>query len=185
MDEHRHQDVKSIAELKSTFAKLVREIAEMKDDLDSASRLEKALAALERRPVAASPPPPRRAAAKDETLKTSVADPKIQTATGGLVELSQQDFQKLLTEGDTWVVMFYAPWCGHCTAAKPEFQQAALQAPVHFAQIDADKYGDIALSESIPGFPTIRVYSKGKQVGSFDGQRTAVALLEFAKSYAS
>lgn len=146
VEEHRQQDVKTVGELKSTFGKLVREITELKGDLDSASRLEKAFAAMEGRPVAPPPPPPpaqRETKAKEGRKEQSPGDPKIQEATGGLVELSEKDFQKLLDEGDTWVVMFYAPWCGHCTAAKPEFQQAALQAPVHFAQIDADKYAGL------------------------------------------
>ena len=58
--------------------------------------------------------------------------------TGGLVELrGADDFERLLREGDAWVVMFHAPWCATCAEALPEFQQAALQAPVHFARCAA------------------------------------------------
>ena len=56
-------------------------------------------------------------------------------ATGGLVELrGPEDFSRMLGEGDAWVVMFHAPWCVACAEALAEFQQAALQAPVHFAR---------------------------------------------------
>ncbi|KAJ1495178.1 thioredoxin-like protein [Baffinella frigidus] len=84
-------------------------------------------------------------------------------------------------EGDTWVVFFYAPWCGHCTAAAPSFQQAALQAPVHFARLDAAAYSDVAQAEGVTGYPTIRLYDKGEVVANFGGERTVVDFLDFAR----
>lgn len=89
--------------------------------------------------------------------ETEVAgDSSRQAATGGIVEFRDGDFDKMLTEADKWVVMFYAPWCAHCKSAEPDFQQAGLQAPVHFARLDAVKFSEVAEREQVTGFPTFK-----------------------------
>ena len=107
-----------------------------------------------------------------------------------------------LQEGGTWVVMFYAPWCGHCMESKPAFEQAALEyaqaaaladyhraqqgmAPggfqeVQFAMLDGDHYSNIIKHEGIRGFPTTRLYSGGRMVRDYKGDRSVEDFLSFA-----
>merc|ERR1712216_324971 len=33
------------------------------------------------------------------------------------LDLTDADFEVSIANGKTWVVMFYAPWCGHCKSA--------------------------------------------------------------------
>ena len=42
-----------------------------------------------------------------------------------VVELGDADFDSKLADMDTALVMFYAPWCGHCKRLKPEFEKSA------------------------------------------------------------
>ena len=37
------------------------------------------------------------------------------------------DFEKAVKRKKHSLIMFYAPWCGHCKKAKPEFTGAAEQ----------------------------------------------------------
>lgn len=75
-------------------------------------------------------------------------------------------------------VMFYAPWCGHCKRSKPEFEKLIeeYKGNVKIMMIDCtdDANKQLAESQNIKGFPTIRYYKNGLN-GSYDeyeGERT-------------
>ena len=67
------------------------------------------------------------------TLAFAVAD--------DVVELGDSDFDSKLADMDTALVMFYAPWCGHCKRLKPEFEKSAgdllrNDPPVHLVKVN-------------------------------------------------
>lgn len=88
---------------------------------------------------------------------------------------------------------FYAPWCGHCQALKPAWEQAAkaLKGIVNVAAVDCDEHKSVAGEHSIRGFPTIKFFyvSDGKIKSSdYSGGRSAKEIVAFAmdkaKAYA-
>jgi len=101
--------------------------------------------------------------------------------------LDEASFKKQIIEGEqAALVMFFAPWCGHCKAAAPEFKKAALRlrgGGVRVIAIDGDQCPNVVRSLGIKGFPTIQYISRGKSV-DYTGPRSAIAMGQFAQTRA-
>lgn len=83
-------------------------------------------------------------------------------------------------------VKFYAPWCGHCKALAPVYEELAQayadDKDVIIAEMDAtaNEVADI----NIRGFPTLKFFKaggNGKNVVDYEGDRTLEALKEFVE----
>jgi len=80
---------------------------------------------------------------------------------------------------DATVLIFYAPWCGHCKSSKAEFEKAVEQSQGKVMMIDAtkDENKPLVTKMNIKGFPTI-LHTNGTK---YTGSRTADDIVEFAK----
>ena len=80
------------------------------------------------------------------------------------------------------MVMFYAPWCGHCKSLKPKFDQAARNNSndmVRLAKIDCTVHQTACGEYGIQGYPTLKVFSPGGKVEDYTGAREASAIMSF------
>jgi protein disulfide-isomerase A6 len=103
-----------------------------------------------------------------------------------VVTLTDDNFDELvLNSGDVWLVEFYAPWCGHCKALAPEWEQAAsdLKGSVKLGALDATAHERKAGEYGIRGFPTIKVFgpsaSSASDAEDYQGARTASAITAY------
>lgn len=57
-----------------------------------------------------------------------------------MVVLTDSNFDKLvINSGESWIVEFYAPWCGHCKNLEPEWNKlpSLLKGDVKVGKVDA------------------------------------------------
>jgi len=88
----------------------------------------------------------------------------------------------------TVFVEYYAPWCGHCQALEPEWEQLANMFDstddVVIAKLDATE--NELSSVSIEGFPTLFLYKRGqpKEIIQYDDtERDLASLLNFLEPH--
>jgi len=104
------------------------------------------------------------------------------------VELDIKTFDDALaTASKPHFIMFYAPWCGHCKALKPTWEQLAdkVSDKVTIAKVDCDNKDNqpICSKAGIQGFPTLIAYPAGEtEVGeTYEGGRDLKSLETFTK----
>jgi thiol-disulfide isomerase/thioredoxin len=78
------------------------------------------------------------------------------------------------------VLIFYAPWCGHCKSKMKDFQEAVKSGNGKVVMIDATKDENTPLREKyeIKGFPTI-IRGDGEK---YNGDRSADDILNFLEN---
>ena len=97
---------------------------------------------------------------------------------------NNDDPEKIMSSDKPALVFFYAPWCGHCKNAKPEFEKVIQMAKGRAHMIDCNAHQEIAQKYNVKGFPTIRYYPNGPINGKpreYEGNRTAEDMMDFMR----
>lgn len=97
------------------------------------------------------------------------------------------DFDEFIADKEAVLVMFYAPWCGHCKRMKPAYSEAAtraLELGVNgiFAAVDATAHSDISGKFGVKGFPTIKLFQNGQLTKDYQGDRSTEDMLAFIQN---
>ena len=100
-----------------------------------------------------------------------------------VILLNGENFEKEVVQSkDIWLILFYAPWCGHCQAFSPEYEKAAkaLKGIFKIGAVDADKEKELGGKYGIRGFPTVKFFGihKDKPV-DYNSARTAESVIDF------
>jgi thiol-disulfide isomerase/thioredoxin len=104
-------------------------------------------------------------------------------ASGKVIFMNDKHFDsyKIRNSGSSFLTFFYAPWCGHCKAMKPEFAKASLETEVPLLAMDCTSDGQATCnSYDVTGYPTIKFF-QGGEASEFSGARTKSGILKFLK----
>ncbi|GBE60481.1 disulfide isomerase-related protein [Babesia ovata] len=120
------------------------------------------------------------------------APPRSETKppSGRVVSLNESEFNSRVLNDtyNQWLIMFFAPWCGHCKALEPEWRRMATIADrVTVGSVDATVNSALAQRYGVKGYPTIVLLPQGPKGPSkaiaYNGARKAEDILAFAKRH--
>ena len=101
-----------------------------------------------------------------------------------VVHLTTDTFDQFITDNPSVLVMFYAPWCGHCKAMKPEYMEAASALKGNavsgvLAAIDATAEPTLAERYGVKGYPSVKYFGGGRLRYEYGYGRTKDDIVEF------
>uniref|UniRef100_A0A6Q2ZC79 Thioredoxin domain-containing protein n=1 Tax=Esox lucius TaxID=8010 RepID=A0A6Q2ZC79_ESOLU len=102
--------------------------------------------------------------------------------------LTDESFDGFLEEHPSALVMFYAPWCGHCKKMKPEYDEAAEylnkdpNSPGVLAAVDTTIHKAVGERFKISGFPTVKYFEKGVEKFTLPHLRSKEKIIEFLQN---
>lgn len=73
-----------------------------------------------------------------------------------VINLSASNFESVVNPEPLILVEFFAPWCGHCKALAPHYEEAATslkEKNIPIAKVDCVDQADLCQSHGIQGYP--------------------------------
>ena len=107
----------------------------------------------------------------------------------GVVEIKgEKQFNKIIKQNRKVIVMFWAPWCGHCQSTKPKVIKAAeiihREGHAVVVMVNGDEKSNESLMKKyeVRGFPTFLKFVQGEEKWvAYSGDRSVDSFCEFAQ----
>jgi len=105
-----------------------------------------------------------------------------------LFQLNSRNFDSSISDGNVWLIEFYAPWCSHCMRFEKQYQLVAQKLNdlpeekgrrVKVGKVDGAAEKALASRFSVRGYPVFFLVD-GWTVREYEGQRSVDALVKFA-----
>ncbi|KAL6906874.1 disulfide isomerase 1 protein [Trichoderma evansii] len=103
-------------------------------------------------------------------------------AESDVTQLTGETFNDFIKSNDLVLAEFFAPWCGHCKALAPEYEEAATTLKdknIKLAKIDCVDEAELCKEHGIEGYPTLKVFRGLDQVSPYTGQRKAGGITSY------
>ncbi|KAG1752745.1 thioredoxin-like protein [Suillus paluster] len=98
-----------------------------------------------------------------------------------VLALTKDTFSSSVNPESLILVEFYAPWCGHCKALAPHYEEAATslkEKEIKLAKVDCVDQADLCQEYGVQGYPSLKVFRNGEPT-DYSGARTADGIISY------
>ncbi|CAK7242554.1 MAG: protein disulfide-isomerase precursor [Sporothrix thermara] len=102
--------------------------------------------------------------------------------TSDVHQLKTSTFDEFIKTNEIVLAEFFAPWCGHCKALAPEYEEAATtlkEKNIKLAKIDCTEEAELCQTYGVEGYPTLKIFRGTDNVVAYKGQRKAAAITSY------
>jgi len=114
------------------------------------------------------------------------SEPIPETQEGAVTVVVGKSFEDVVIKSEDEILMkFYAPWCGHCKALAPVWEEVAeeLKEVKGLKIANFDSTANEAAGVEVQGYPTLKFYKNGSKDApmAFEGGRTKEEIIDWLK----
>ncbi|TFK75865.1 disulfide isomerase [Pluteus cervinus] len=102
-------------------------------------------------------------------------------ADSDVISLTTASFEEVVNPESLILVEFFAPWCGHCKALAPAYEEAATslkEKGIKLAKVDCVEEADFCQANGVQGYPTLKIYKNGSAT-DYTGPRQADGIVSY------
>jgi len=99
-----------------------------------------------------------------------------------VTQLKKDNFDEFIKSNDIVLAEFFAPWCGHCKALAPEYEEAATslkEKNIKLVKVDCTEEADLCQSYGVEGYPTLKVFRGVDSPKNYGGARQTDSLVSY------